>query len=155
MKFIKKVNYTLLESPKVNYPSGIYLVNKKSEILPNLIDHYGVMFVGATLKSIGYSDAKPIVFHLTDSGFQKHYLEGFGVPQVLGKVNSNDLLQTIWRLKISFFNPNYDLISNNCEQFARFVTEGYKQSIQLQTVTVVGLVAGFFGLILFANNNDS
>lgn len=145
----KKVNRTYLEVPKPTYSDGIYLVKTIGQTLPNVIDHFGVMIVGPSLKQFDYSDEKPIIFHLTDGGFQGDLCEGFGRIDVLGKVDSEQMTQAIWRMKLSFFNPNYDLIKNNCEQFARYVTEGYKQSAQLQNATVLGLA---IGLLIWANS---
>lgn len=147
----KRVNYTSLEKPRVKYPSGIYLIKTSSQTLPNVIDHFGVLIAGPALLSVGYWEDKPIIFHLTDTGFQIDYVEQFGNVERLGKVNQNQISQAIWRLKISFFNPRYDLFSNNCEQFARFTTEGYKQSIQLQNIVGVGLLAGL-SLLIWTNN---
>ncbi len=35
------------------------------------------------------------------------------------------------RLKEAFKNPNYDLFGNNCEHFARFVTQNQRTSHQV------------------------
>ena len=145
----KRVNYTLLEKPKVRYSSGIYLVKTSSQTLPNIIDHFGILIAGYPLKSLGYFDDKPIVFHLTNVGFEAHYIEQFDEIDILGQVNPNQIPQAIWRLKVSFFNPKYDLLSNNCEQFARFVTEGKKQSTQLQNAVAL---SGLAGLFIWANS---
>ena len=152
MNFSKNVNYTSLTPLKVKYSSGIYLVKTASETAPNLIDHFGVMIVGKYLKLLGYSDEIPLIFHLINTGPQVDWLEVFGKPEVLGKVSLTQELPAIKRLRFAFNNLNRWYFSNNCEHFARYITEGYKQSIQLQNAAVLGsLVVVAFSWL---RNND-
>ncbi len=109
---------------KIKLSEGIYLVKRKSVILPSVIDHYAVIVVGKPLKQLGYSEQYPLVFHLTDEGIRIDWLETSGSWEMLGAVHPTQRQNAIRRLKLAFNNPNYILLSNNCEQFARFVTEG-------------------------------
>lgn len=144
MNLSKNVNYTSLIPLKVKYPSGIYLINTASETAPNIIDHFGVMIVGKHLRLLDLSDERPLVFHLINTGLQVDWLEVFGKPKDLGKVSSTQELAAINRLRFASNNLNRWYISNNCEHFARYVTEGYKQSIQLQNATFLGSLAATF-----------
>ena len=140
-------NLVPLYPVRVQLTDGIYLVKRKSDFL--VIDHYGVMIVGKPLRILGYSDESPLVFHLMDVGFQVDWLETFGKSDVLRKVDSTQELQAINRLRFASNNLNHWRVKNNCEYFARFVAEGIAQSIQLQNVTALGLLAGLF---ILANN---
>lgn len=140
-------NLVPLYPVRVQLTDGIYLVKRKSDFL--VIDHYGVMIVGKPLRILGYSDESPLVFHLMDVGFQVDWLETFGKSDVLRKVDSTQELQAINRLRFASNNLNHWRVKNNCEHFARFVAEGIAQSIQLQNVTALGLLAGLF---ILANN---
>jgi hypothetical protein len=53
-----------------------------------------------------------------------------------------------------FWNE-YDLIKDNCEHFARYVTEGQKQSTQVQTFGLVAAWLGLLGIAVFANRGDN
>lgn len=139
---------------KIKLSEGIYLVKRKSVILPSVIDHYAVIVVGKPLKQLGYSEQYPLVFHLTDEGIRIDWVETSGSWEMLGTVHPTQRQNAIRRLKLAFNNPNYILLSNNCEQFARFVTEGYKQSIQLQNATLlsIGVIGYFFGQTVSSKN---
>ena len=50
-----------------------------------------------------------------------------------------------FRIQKAIKNPKYNLFGNNCEQFARYVTTGIKESKQLQAA--VGIVA--LGALLY------
>jgi len=118
---------------------GVYLIKRKSDYLA--IEHYGVLVVGKPLGLLGYSNKSPLVFHLTDLGFQVDWLEIFGNPEVLGKVDSTQEMQAIKRLTFASNNLNRWHVGNNCEHFARFVAEGISQSTQVQTVGILGGLA--------------
>ncbi|MCY7345470.1 MAG: hypothetical protein LH614_04545 [Pyrinomonadaceae bacterium] len=137
---------------KIKLGEGIYLVKRQSVVLPNAIDHYAVIVVGKLLLHLGFSEELPLVFHLTDEGIRVDWLETSGSWQVLGGVHPTQRINAITRLKSAYNNPNYNLFSNNCEQFARFVTEGYKQSVQLQNAALFSV--GVIGMILWANSEQ-
>lgn len=125
---------------------------RRSVVLSGAIDYYGVIVIGRLLLQLEFSEKYPLVFHLTDEGIRVDWLETSGTWQVLGEVNPIQRINAITRLKSAFNNPNYNLLSNNCEQFARFVTEGYKQSIQLQNAGLA--LIGIIGTILWANSEQ-
>ena len=51
----------------------------------------------------------------------------------------------------SFESPSYDFLSNNCEQVARYITEGNKTSTQLVGVGVAAAVLA----IWFISRSDN
>ena len=124
---------------RIQFTEGIYLVKRKSDVL--VIEHYGVVIVGKLLQQLGFSEKHPLVFHLTEKGICVEWLELFGDFQLLGEVGQREISNALLRLKFAFNNPNFDLFSNNCEQFARYITEGYKHSTQLQNAGVLGGIA--------------
>lgn len=137
---------------KIKLGEGIYLAKRQSVVLPNAIDHYAVIIVGKLLLRLDFSEQFPLVFHLTDEGIRVDWLETSGSWQVLGKVHPTQRINAVTRLKSAYNSPNYKLFSNNCEQFARFVTEGYKQSVQLQNAALFSV--GVIGMILWANSEQ-
>lgn len=139
---------------KINLREGVYLVKRKSVILPTIIDHYAVIIVGKPLKQLGYPEQYPLVFHLTDEGIRIDWLETSGSWEILGEVHPTQRQNAIRRLKLAFNNTKYVLFSNNCEQFARFVTEGYKQSTQLQNAGLALFMVGIIGITLWENSEQ-
>ncbi|CAN5651661.1 hypothetical protein BH20ACI4_BH20ACI4_27600 [soil metagenome] len=125
---------------KVQLSDGIYLVKRQSVVVFSK-EHYGVIIVGKLLNQLGFFDNHPRVFHLTKEGIHIDLLPKFNNWNSLGAVNSLQIQTAIVRLKFALLNPNYDLFSNNCEHFARYITEGYKQSTQLQNAGVLGGLA--------------
>ena len=144
MKSFSNVNFTLLNPVRHVYAQGTYLVKTTSQLFPNLLYHFGVMIVGRRLRELGYSDTYPLVFHLTNSGFQVDWVETFGKPEILGKVDSISEPQALDRLRFASQNMNLWYVGNDCEHFARYVAEGYKQSTQFQNIGVLsGLTLAF------------
>lgn len=147
MKSFPNTNFTWLSPIKIEYSDGIYLVRTTSQLLPNVLHHFGVMIVGKLLRELDYSDDNPLVFHLTDGGFQVDWVEAFGKPEMLGKVDLLSESQAIGRLGFASRNLNTWYVGNDCEHVARFVAEGYKQSTQLQNFGVLGGLALAFLLL--------
>lgn len=144
MKSFPNVNLTSLSAINIIYPAGIYLVKTTSQLLPDVLYHFGVLIAGNNLKKIGYSDSHPLVFHLTDKGFQIDWVETFGKPEILGKVDLVNESLTLQRLRYASLHLNRWQLGNDCEHFARFIAEGYKQSTQFQNIGVLsGLALAF------------
>jgi hypothetical protein len=108
----------------------IYLAKRKSQIKPAYIDHYGVIvfapFGAASL------------IHLTEQGIRKEVLGDLPEWTLLFEVPSDQIGNAELRLREALRNPFYHLFWNNCEQFARYVATGAKESTQLH---VVGMLA--------------
>ena len=132
---------------------GAYLIKKFTTY--KVAEHYAVLVVGKYLRDLGYDERYPLVFHLTDKGLEINWFDQFSDWQyVPASITQNDLSKII-RFKIALSNTNYNLFSNNCEQFARYVVEGYKQSTQLQNAVGFTLLASV-GVAILANwNNDN
>ncbi|HEV7646456.1 MAG TPA: hypothetical protein VGO50_21155 [Pyrinomonadaceae bacterium] len=137
-------------------PKGIYLFNK-STVYP-FTQHYVVVIKGHEfLKHFDIYDDQPRVIHKTNIGIHidqpKTYGAWEGTWNLIGRVIPSESANAIWRMQISLMYPtNYDLFLNNCEHFARFVTEGYKQSTQVQNFGW-GAAIGI-GFVLLSNWGD-
>ncbi len=149
----KNFNLTTLNPIPFRLFDGIYLVKRKAIVTP-LIDHYGIIVKGQALKKMGYSPNSPLVFHLTDQGILAEWLEYSGDWEPLGQVSYDQTNQAVSRLLNAFNNSTYDLFANNCEQFARYVTEGVKQSHQLQNAGLLTIGVIGVGAMLWASSKD-
>jgi hypothetical protein len=124
--------------PYQGYVDGVYLVAQKSE--EKGVDHYGVLDIGNRIRHPAIDGANPVVIHQTPPTIRFDWFQNTGAWRVLGKVTDEPF--ALQRMQAALANPAYDLFGNNCEHFARFVTTGARQSIQLQAgVVVVGLTA--------------
>ena len=115
--------------PYKNYPDGLYLLKQASEKNGIAIDHYGVADVGNVLRHPESDGSQPLVIHQTPPRIQINWLKDTGRWQVIGKVI--DVKGAKARLREAFKNPAYNLFGNNCEHFARFVTQNQHSSSQV------------------------
>ena len=130
--------------PYQNLSDGLYLMKQRSRQKPGL-DHYGVLDIGNRLGLVLRHQGVPIVVHQTPPQVQVSPLTITGEWEVLGMVI--DEQQALARLRLALRDPAYDLFGHNCEQFARFVATGARESIQLQRAAgVVGLAAFAFAV---------
>ncbi len=124
--------------PYQGFPDGLYLVKQKSNIKPNLIDHYGVIDIGNTLSHPQGNPYMSIVIHQAIPAIRVDWLSSTtGTWDVMGKVLDDQILNAKKRIHEALRNPLYDLFGNNCEHFARYVTTGLKESKQLQNAVAV------------------
>lgn len=115
-------------------PRGLYLAKRRSP--EKLVDHYGIIDIGNRALHPNVSPAYPAVYHINAAGLHWDYLAHAGGGwQLIGRIV--DEAAAIDRIGQATANPRYDLLQNNCEQFARWVAFGTKTSVQLQW-------AGFF-----------
>jgi hypothetical protein len=124
-----KVSYQVLED-------GIYLIRQRS--IKWGVDHYGVLDIGNRLGLENADGLTPVVIHQALPYIQVCTLADFednGAWEVLEK-NLDEYSAAI-RLRQACENPDYALFNNNCEQFARYVVSGKRESKQLQTAVVV------------------
>ena len=110
---------------------GIYLVSRKGA-KSDSYDHYGIAVSGKFLKEFNFWGNKSKVIHRIDSGVVENDYDPLSW-QVLYRMPENEIPLAILRTKLSL-NEKYNLILNNCEHFARYVTTGKKESSQVQNV---------------------
>ena len=110
-------------------PRGLYLAKRRSA--EKLVDHYGIIDVGNRVLHPNVSPTYPAVYHINAAGLHWDYLANAGDGwQLLERIADEDA--AIERIGQASANPRYDLLENNCEQFARWVAFGTKTSTQLQ-----------------------
>lgn len=128
-------------------PDGIYLLKQHSSFL--VIEHYGVLITGKFLREFGIYNSEPIVIHLTYPYLRWDWAMNTGSWSLLGQVHSQFVPLALERLRVALQSPSYNLLTNNCEQFARFVTEGEKYSTQVRMGVFL------LGIALLANQNNN
>jgi hypothetical protein len=137
--------------PFSNLPDGLYLVKRPSQY--PLIEHYGVLIVGQPLRSFGFGiyDYEPVILHRTDLGVRADWASELAPVYILGQVPSHLIPLAIDRFSAALQENDYALFTNNCEHFARFVTEGKSYSTQVAAAVVS---AGVVGLIWALNRGN-
>jgi hypothetical protein len=134
--------------PFSNLPDGLYLVKRPSQY--PLIEHYGVLIVGQPLWSFGYFGGEPVMLHRTDIGVRADWAVNMGSWNNLGQVPPHLVPSAVARFSAALQENDYNLFTNNCEHFARFVTQGKKQSTRVNAVAVLSVA----GLALWAANRS-
>lgn len=109
---------------------GLHMVVCRSS--GKLVDHYGALDVGNRTGLQGPHDMGPIVIHLNTDGLKWEYVESSGRQWTTVGSPSSDEAAAIARMNTAAMNPTYDLLVNNCEQFARWAITGKRESKQLQ-----------------------
>lgn len=125
-------------------PDGIYLVRQKA--ISKGVDHYGVLDIGNRLNLANADGINPVVIHQTPPEIRVDRLEDTGSWEALEQsIDERSAEIRFWK---ACKNPKYALPNNNCEQFARYVVSGKRESKQLQTAVIVtGIFAlAFIGL---------
>lgn len=124
--------------PFQNFSDGFYLLRQKS--VSKGVDHYGIMDVGNRLQlpEVPYG-SQPVIIHQTPPSIRLDWLESTGTWEVLGRINDEQL--ALGRIREAVKNPKYALFSNNCEQFARFIATGRRESQQVNAACFVGFAA--------------
>ena len=138
--------------PYENLSDGLYLLRQRSQSKQGVF-HYGVLDVGNRLgrePALPYHQ-HPVVIHQTPPAIHANWLRDTGVWENLGFVAYADEAAAIERITQALMNPLYDLFGNNCEHFARFVTTGRRESVQVKNlVGIVLLVAAGFAAVRLA-----
>ena len=124
--------------PYQHLADGLYLLKQRSTLKP--VDHYGVLDVGNRLRLIHAGPSQPVVVHQTPPAITTNWIWDTGSWLVIGKVQ--DETRAIARLHRALRDPTYDVFGNNCEQFARFVATGVRESTQLRAAVVLAGIAG-------------
>jgi hypothetical protein len=117
---------------------GLYLVKCAVEVKGKLlVDHYGIVDVGNILGQLPPGDGRSIVVHQTSPEIKKDWFEP-GDWLNLGTITDIEFAKQ--RFNEAIKNPKYDLFGNNCEHFARFISTGKRESLQIQNYTALGFV---------------
>lgn len=140
--------------PFKKFTDGLYLAKQKSRIKPNLIDHYGIIDIGNVLNHPQGNKKMPIVIHQAFPTIRIDWLCNTGKWNILGKVKDSKLSNAKFRIQKAIKNPKYNLFGNNCEQFARYVTTGIKESEQLQAAVGIVALGALLYLIWDVDRND-
>lgn len=133
----------IINSPQ--HSEGIYLVKRKGA-KSTLYDHYGFAVSGNLLKNFNLPIGKPKVIHKIDTGIIQNDFDSHSW-EVISKMPNNEIPLAILRTRLSI-KDGYNLLFDNCEHFARFVTTGKKESSQVQNVFGLGIIglATYFAL---------
>lgn len=111
---------------------GLYLA-----VQPNPrkgVDHYAIVDIGNRLRDPDVPVAgAAIAYHLTRPRLRRDFVGPRDRWRLMGRVR--DELGAAERLRVAAGAPLYNLLFNNCEQFARYVATGVRESKQLQTAT--------------------
>lgn len=139
--------------PFKKFTDGLYLAKQKSRIKPNLIDHYGIIDIGNILNHPQGNKKIPIVIHQAFPTVRIDRLRNTGKWNILGKVKDSKLSNAKLRIQTAIKNPKYNFFCNNCEQFARYVTTGIKESKQLQAAVCIVALGALLSLIWDVDRN--
>jgi hypothetical protein len=126
--------------PYQHLKDGLYLI--KTRCREKGVDHYGILDVGNRLGLPGVNGIRPVIVHQTPPRIRFDWLEGKW--NVLGKIADEKMARE--RVRIALQDPKYALFGNNCEDVARFIATGRKESTQV----AVGLLATGTAVILAA-----
>ena|SRR2546428_9769788 len=132
-------------------PNGVFLVRKQSTKIP-AADHYGVLVAGESLAAFGIPSYEPVMIHRTEI-MNVERAEATGVWDFVEKVDYDQIHMAAARASETLNEPNYYLLSNNCEHTARYITSGEKKSTQINWVIGAGLAVGLLALVLNRDDN--
>lgn len=110
-------------------PDGIYRMTRRNE--EKGVTHYAVLDVGNIFGFRLPPGMPPMVIHQTPPHIQVEPLNEADIWFVEYAVPQEDWPGAISRYNQAIEDPFYRTLNNNCEQFARFITEGEKVSHQV------------------------
>jgi hypothetical protein len=130
----------IINSPQ--FTEGIFLVRRKGA-KSNAYDHYGVAVSGKYLKNFSLLGQKVKVIHRIHEFDTKVIEEDYNpfTWQTVHKMPESEIPLAILRTYLTQYDK-YNLLFDNCEHFARFITTGKKESSQVQNV---------FGLVILGS----
>lgn len=135
----------IINSPQ--YSEGIYLVNRKGSLSSGYY-HYGFAVSGKFLNYFNLPKGVAKVIHKDNKKVVADDYDALSW-QVIHKMPENEIPLAIIRTKQTL-NESYNLLSNNCEHFARYVTTGKKESSQIQVLGVLAVSAA----LIWLGSND-
>lgn len=122
--------------------NGLYLLRQYSTAKG--VHHFGILDVGNHLACHAVRDH--VVVHLTHPTVRADWLSATGQWEVLEQIV--DTPGALARLCHALNHPCYDLLSNNCEHFARYVATGVRESRQVRDILTL---VGVFGIALLTS----
>jgi hypothetical protein len=128
---------------------GIFLVKKQSTKIPGA-QHYGVLVAGEPLRWIPHNE--PVVIHRT-LDMRADWADTTGVWELVEQVPPDQTQSAVARASMVFDEPDYYLLTNNCEHTARYITSGEKRSTQVGWYLGVG--AAIATVIWLINRSDN
>lgn len=129
--------------PYQGIADGLYLASTPGARVKGIpVVHYGIVDIGNVLNVQGVDESGvPTVIHQTPPRIKLEHLHPGVEWKLIDRIS--DVKGAIARIREAAKNPNYDLLGNNCEHFAKFVAHDTRVSGQ---VLVGGVVAG--GLVV-------
>jgi hypothetical protein len=117
---------------------GLYLARQTGLKLKGYpVTHFGIVDVGNTLGVDGVDVSQgPTVLHQTPPKIRFDQIGGDETWEILEQVE--DTNGAIARIREGLKHPEYDMFTNNCEHFAKYVARDTKVSGQV----VVGVGSG-------------
>jgi hypothetical protein len=126
---------------EVSMARGVYLL--KQQIPGKGFEHYAVGITGVIDPALGIYGS-PVVVHRMPEGIHLTRWFESGPWVVLDK--ASEAKAALKRLVHACQDPNYRLLDNNCEQFAREIVSGKRESRQVQGVMVALIGVGVLAL---------
>lgn len=136
--------------PFKNIRDGVYLVKKQSTAIPRK-QHYGVLVVGWPLRLFGFYGSEPIIIHRTET-IRVEFAEATdSVWEIVDETPSHEIVSAAARASEEFRQPDYSVLTDNCEHTARYIVLGVRQSTQVASFVAGAIGVGF--LLWLANDN--
>lgn len=130
---------------------GMFLLKKQSTKIPGA-EHYGVLVAGRPLRSLGVPSNQPVLIH-RELGMRADWADGTGEWKMVEQVPADQIQSALARARKVFNEPNYDLLTNNCEHTARYIVSGEKRSTQVGWY-LVGTGVAIAAAVWLVNRND-
>lgn len=108
------------------------------------LDHYAALIV----KDYAYGRRESFLIEKTPEGIMHGPFNNNTGWQTVSKADEQAQTHLIERLQSVVANAPYDVLVDNCEQFARYIVEGAAYSTQARAAGLlagVAVVASFFG----------
>jgi len=129
---------------------GIFMMKRQSTKIRGA-EHYGVLVAGEPLRFFRIPRNQPLVIH-RDRNMRADWADTTGVWEMIDRVPPDQIRPAVARAMKVLNEPGYDLLTNNCEHTARYITSGEKRSTQVGWyVTAAAVVAG----LIWLSNRDN
>ena len=128
--------------PYQGIADGLYLASTPGAKVKGIpVVHYGIIDIGNVLKAQSVDESGvPTVIHQTPPRIKFEHLLPGTKWKLIDRIADVD--GAVARIRKAAKNPEYDLLGNNCEHFAKFVAHDTKVSGQvLVGVAVAGGIA--------------
>lgn len=112
---------------------GMYLVVQRSE--RKGVVHEAILIAQRWFDDTFIDASDPIVVHQVPPRIRRDQALDTGPWMIVAKIA--DGAGAMRRLMVAIRTPNYHLLWNNCQHFARYIAYGKKESPQVQTAFVI------------------